>query len=627
MSSGLGGVGGFNSGLDINSIISQLISIEHRPIDLMQQREDTIKKQQTAYSNVQSKVNDLLTSIKALTARDFNGKSIFDNLIASSSDATAVSATVTSSATPQTLSVEVKALPTSTVATSTAGVGTFNNATTAADLGITAGNFTIFTKQTSTDTPTATVISVASTDTMSTIMTRIKNALKPDVSSPTVSIVDGKINIDYSSRLTAQVSFGSGSDTSDFLSKTFLNTAIDDGAGTITSSQRITTINLNQAVSSASANIATPVTDGTFSINGVSFDTTGKSLSTIITEINNSSAGVTAAFNKGSNTFQLTSKTAGSTMIGLQNGTSNFLTAMNLISGTDTTSSQVAGHNAEFVLNGTTMYATSATVDETVTGLTGVTLNLNKAQPGTTLQVTVAKDTDSLVKAIKDVVAKYNTAINYIDDQTKVDTSASTNGKSANNGPLAGENSLKQLRAQLRSMFTQGVAGLAGSSYDSLQMVGVSTGAVGSTSGSASATLQLDETKLRAALTANPNNVRKLFIAQDLPAGTPGTDDGFNGTFTNILHYLSDTTYKDGSGNTLFGALYNGGDGSQGLFAAYQGSAQKRISQLDDSIKKAEDRLTIRQQTLQKQFLAMDQLVGQYKNQGSALASISTSGG
>lgn len=606
MSSPITGFSGYNSGLPIDDIVAKLIAADRKPADILASQKTTLTKQQSLYTTVQNKVNDLLTSIKKLTNRNFDGTTIFENRTTASSNTAIATASATGKASPQTINLEVKTLPTATRSTSTAGVGKFDNSTTMTELGVTAGNFTIY------GNGTAYTVAVAANDTVGNVLNAINAAVPDGVIQNNPTIVDGKINIAYEGGAATKIVMGSGGDTSNFLSITHLLTGINDQSATITASQRNTTIDLNQTVSSAAANIATPVTDGTFFLNGVSFDTTGKSLSQIIDDINNSAAKITASFNKGNNTLELKANDTGSSLITLGGGSGNFLTAMNLVSSADTTTSQTAGTNAEFVLNGTTMYATSTTLDETVTGLSGVTLNLKQAQVGTTMQLTVQKDTDSVKAAVKDVVDKYNAAINYIDQQTDA----------KNKAPLSGEVRLKSLRNQIRGLFTSQVGALGSTAYDSLQQVGISTGAVGSTSGTATPNLQLDESKLLAALTADANSVKKLFIGQDLGGTMNGTtgDDNMEGSFTKILHTLADQTYIDGSGNTGYGALYLGTDDSnKGLFAAYQSRAQKRITDLNNSIQKIEDRLAIKEKTLRKQFLAMDKMIGIYQSQGSAL--------
>lgn len=653
----LGGIGGFNSGFDVNSIISQLMAMEQRPIDLMEQKKRVVSKQQAAYTSIQNKVKSLLTSIDTLTRRDIiDNKTIFENMKATSSDNKAVSASVGNSAAAQTLSVEVLALPTSTIATSLAGIGRFDEAmtldsvTSNASKDIKEGFFTLY----STDgggVTTATQINVTLASTFGDIFSQIEAA----VPGANASIVDGKIQLDYSGSTAAQVTLGAGGDTSDFLAKTFLNTGINNGAGVITASQPVSSIERDIAVTDAASNLATTVNaNSEFMINGVTFNADGKSLNSLIDEINKSDANVTAYFNRGTNKFEVVSNDPGNALINLQDQPGgNFLAAMNLVNGSGSIASQVAGTNARFKLNGVEMYSTSATVDETITGLTGVSLNLKKVAPGVTTQITIQKDTDALVNQVEDVINKYNAVIDEITKQTKIDQDATKTGAQASNGPLAGNSSIKNFRNQLRAMFTQAVGGdLTNTAFESLQMVGISSSpkAIGSSSetDSADATdgettgedtsskdsstssstakadgkLYLDKAALKAALALDPDKLKRLFIAQDLPVGAPGVDDGLDGTFTKIHRLLSDKTYTDGTGSTGFGVLYNLNDGAKGLFAAYQDSAGNRIKSLEESIQRATDRLAIKEKTLRQQYLAMDKLVGQYQRQGSALANI-----
>ncbi len=649
----LGGVGGFNSGFDVNGIIAQLISFEQRPITLMTQKKSAISRQQAAYTSIQNKARSLFSAIDQLARRDVaTQKTMFENMKATTSDSNSVTASVSSSAAPQTLNIEVLALPTATVATSTEGVGRFDATMTNTELGITAGNFTLYTQVGATQ--KAYQIAIADGDTMGDIMADMQTAVQTDIPGATVGIVDGKIQINRGGSGNA-VTFGAGGDTSNFLEKTFLNTAVavnDGGIFTTTASQRVSTVVRDSAVTTAGANLATTVNaNSEFKINGITFNADGKSINTIIDEINKSEAGVTASFNRGTNSFQLTANDTGSNLISLEDvGGGNFLQAMKLINGTDAISSQKAGNNTKFVLNGQTLYATSDTVDETVTGLTGVSLNLKKVAAGTTTQITIQKDNDAIVNQVDDIIKKYNSLIDEIAKQTKIDPEATKTGASATNGPLSGDSRIKNFRNQLRSIFTQSVGGdLANTAYESLQMIGISSSAkaVGSTdttdttdenaadgettdsststssSSSSDGKLYLDKNALRAALSADPNKLKRLFIAQDLPVGASGVDDGLDGTFTKLQRFLTDKTYTDGAGRTGFGALYSLGDSGKGLFATYQDSAGKRIKTIETSIERANDRLAIKEKTLRQQFLAMDRMVGQYQRQGTALAGLS----
>ena len=592
--------------MDVDGIISQLISLERRPIDLLTTKKTTLTNQKTAYAGVASKVSELLAAVDKLTKRAGDGSTIFDAKAGTSSDTTIATATATKNAANQSITLEVQSLPSATKARSTNLVGKFDNSTTVASLGISAGSFTMYSNG------TAYSIAVGAGDTMGDVFNTIEAAIPDgviDTSNPP-TIVNGKIELNYYAGNTIQL--GAGGDTSNFLAKTSLLTGINNGTDKITASQVNTTINTAVDISTAAANLNTAVAGGsTFSINGVAFDSTGKTLTSIISEINASSAGVNATFNLGSNKFELVSKTTGSTLINLADTSGNFLDAMGLISAGNSTASQTAGSNSQFVLNGVTMYATGTTVDETVTGLTGVSLKLNKAAVGTTVNITIGRDAAAVKTAIDDVVKKFNTVISTIDTQTNAQ----------NKAVLAGDSRLKSLRNELRTLVSSAVGGLSGNAYDSLQQAGISTIA---SSGSATPTLVFDSSKFDTAYAADPDAIRKLFAGQDLGGALQGSsgDDNLEGTFTRISQLIDESTYTLANGTTGFGALYNGGTGAQGLFPSYQISMDDRIKTLNDNITKGEERLTKKEKLLRQQFTAMDKLVAQYQAQGNALNSL-----
>jgi len=596
---------GLNSGMDISGIITKLIAIDQQPIDSMQSKIADIKKQQSAHASLQSKAASLLTAIKSLSARNFDGTTIFDKMATTTTNSAIASATAVSGAAAQTITLEVKALPTQTKAASTTLVGKFDTTASLSQLGITSGTFTVYRNN------SPHTITVDATKTIGDVFNDISTEFGGDI---TPSIVNGKINLAYTGGAATSIQMGSGGDTSNFLTKTHLDTGVNDGTGNITASQGMTTFSTSTTLS-ASSDLNTAILDGTFSINGVSFDTTGKSMSSILTEINSSGANVTASFNGTTNKFELNSKATGSVFINLVNGTGNFLTSMGLINGTDSTTSQTIGGNAKFVLNGTTMYSTTTSVNQNVTGLTGITLNLASASPGTTMQINVAQDTTSISDAVTSVVNAYNSLISAIDTQTD---------STSDSALLKGNNGLRDFRNTLRKLFASSITGLSNTKYTSLQDMGITTGAVGTgVASKGSPLLKFDATKLKEALSADPLSIKNLFIGQNLTGTQNGGlgDDNMEGALTKIQHLLADQKYTDGNGG--YGALYAGtGETNQGIFTSYQTSAAKRIKALNDSVARAQDRLSLKQIRLQQQYQHMDSLIGQYQQQGSAVSSM-----
>ncbi|MGE0200956.1 MAG: flagellar filament capping protein FliD [Candidatus Melainabacteria bacterium] len=579
---------GFNSGLPVEDIISQLIAIERRPIDLLKERITKIEKEKSAVSNVQTRAKTLLDSVKALTSTGgvlSTSSNLFSTKKVSSSDEGIATASISSTAGAQSISLEVLNLATATRATSTAPIGQWIDAPTimtdVAQGAVTEGDFTIFSNG------TAYTFNVANTQTLGDVLTDIQTQI-PEITG--FSVTNGQINLAFTGGSNIQL--GAASDTSNFLKATHLITGAKT-ATDITASSAVSAVNTNVDITTAAANLTTGVTAGTFEINGISFDTTGKSLSSIISEINGSAAKVTASFSPTTNTFQLIADDPGSSMILLNDNTSNFLTAMGVIVGGDKTIAQTAGENAQFRVNGTLMSSASNTVSAATTGLTGVTLNLTGEAVGDTITINVEKDTTAIVDGVKKVVEDINSLIAYIDQQTNAEQK----------GPLAGSNSFARFRQSIRSQMSDLVSGLTGS-YTSLSLAGISTGAVtGAGATTPSSTFVFDEAKFLAALDAEPDNIRKLFQATTAV-------DGVDGIFTKMQSLLTNANAVSST------------DGFDGIFAAYNTSAGNRIESLNDSIDRGEERLIKREDFLRKQFQVMESLIAQFQSQGNALSGL-----
>jgi flagellar hook-associated protein 2 len=84
---------GVGSGLDVNSIVSQLMSLERRPLDMLNQQKSTYNSELSAYGTLKSDLAAIQTSIGGL-----NDSSGFDVFKATPSDSTLFTATADSTA-------------------------------------------------------------------------------------------------------------------------------------------------------------------------------------------------------------------------------------------------------------------------------------------------------------------------------------------------------------------------------------------------------------------------------------------------------------------------------------------------------------------------------------------------
>jgi flagellar hook-associated protein 2 len=574
---------GFSSGIPVDQIISQLISIERRPITGFQQQISRIRSQDSVYNSINQTAVKIQSGLQALTQNTVSNPDLFGRKTATSTTtATATASVDNSAAAPQSLSLTVNTVATATKASTQAGsfgagvgqavvMGSAMN--TIFPKTISSGTMTLFRNGTPIN------INVTNTDTLSTLNTAIQGATGGNTSLS--ANANGALTLTDSGGAT--ISLGGSADTSNFADITGLKFATP---GTSISGKNLTRVDLNTDVTTAGANLNTTVTGGsTFSIGTASFTVGNKSLNTLINEINNSAnAGVTISYNSSTNKMEMISKQTGSQYVNMSDTSGNFLTAMGLIVGGNSTTSQTRGTNAEFVLNGSTIQSASNSVTSDITGVAGLTLNV--ISPGTST-INISSDKKPLSDNIKSFINDFNSLIQSID--------TNTNGQT---GALAGDSALIFFRNNLRrAVADRNTSAPAG--YQSLSTIGISTGAVTGTS-SFGTSLVLDETKLSTALETDPDAVRELMI-------------GTTGIMTRVKAMI-DSAVKDAPQDT-----------EDGLFPARNSSSQRRIDQLNRTIERAEARLVKKEELLRRQYTAMESAISKFRSQGNALAGLNTS--
>ncbi len=158
---------GIGSGLDVKTIVAQLVAIEQQPITALQTKKDKLTTQLSSFGLLQSYVGNLQSVAGQLGKTDFWG-----SVTATSSDTSAVSVTAPASTAAASYSIEVVKLATSQSLSSAAGA-----ITDASNLG--AGTITI------TRGGTAVAIAVVDGTSLTAVRDQI-NAAKAGVSAAIV---------------------------------------------------------------------------------------------------------------------------------------------------------------------------------------------------------------------------------------------------------------------------------------------------------------------------------------------------------------------------------------------------------------------------------------------------------
>jgi flagellar hook-associated protein 2 len=229
----------------------------------------------------------------------------------------------------------------------------------------------------------------------------------------------------------------------------------------------------------------------------INYNANTDTLSTLLSRINNSNAGVTVSYDSANNRFNVTNNNTGDVGMGLSDTSGNLLAAMGLTSASG--GSFVHGKNAQFTINnGPPLTSLSNTLDSSVTGISGFSVTVN-SETAETLQI--QSNTASMQTAIQSMITAYNQVQTDITTDTKITSSGGTTTASV----LSGNNEVTDWASNLQSMAFDSVTGVIGS-IQSLNDMGIG---FTDTTGQLSIT---DSTKLANALTNTPQDVQNFFL-------------------------------------------------------------------------------------------------------------------
>lgn len=376
-----------------------------------------------------------------------------------------------------------------------------------------------------------------------------------------------------------------------------------------------------------------------FSLNGETVNLTDKdTIRSAIAKINDlaGKTGVTASYSSGDQAIVFTSKDAG-TNINIAN-LSNNTNVLNLADGlVSETQNDFAAGNPNGAIGNSAVKA----VDGQVT-INGTTLTLKNNQltydgitftfksdipPGSNVTITKKTDVDSIFDTIKKFVDKYNDTIKtlhdkvgekrykgyapLLDDQkTEMkDKQIELWEEKAKSGLLQSDriisSALDKLRTTLYSNVRDPDSTKMNSQFDSLAEIGITSSSNYKENGK----LEIDETKLRAALENNINEVSLLFSKKyDTAKSTNNTANNkdefaYSGIGWRLYDQLNETMKEISK---------TAGTSNDAVLA-------KSLSQLDTQIVSWEKRLQTKEDYYWKQFTAMEQAIQKANTQSSWL--------
>jgi len=227
--------------------------------------------------------------------------------------------------------------------------------------------------------------------------------------------------------------------------------------------------------------------------------------------------------------------------------------------------------DAQLTVDGIPVTADGNTTSNVISGLT---LDLHGASPGTTVTVTVDMDSEEIEASVKGLVDAYNDLFGFIQEQSQPE------------GDLHGHPTLRSVGSRLENLFNTPLAGGLGN-LSMLWEVGISTGE--------DHQLVWNPEKFRTALENDFSGVRDLFIER------PG---------------------NTGKSYLVSAAIDDMTDSISGLFKISSDSLNSKILSADKTIERYERGIESYRLNLEARFTAMERMVAQLQAQGNYLSSL-----
>lgn len=544
---GRASISGLSSGIDWQSIVTNLIAVKHVPIDTLTKKITDNQAQVAALGDLKTKASAFQTAVSSLrgaitadgSGNVFKAKQTFASASrtdgnTASPPASLMGVSVTNAAATGTHTIEIKRIATSEK------IGSATFASQSAALGF-SGSFTLTGANGAT-------ITVSATDTLADIRDRINNAntgaSATGVSASIVQVSSTQFILALTNTQTGQA-LTLGAETGGVLNS--LGLSADGGATYSNELQKAQTARFtvdgltdptryeSSFLTSSSLKLNTVATTATYpgsfdikvgaSTVTVNYDNTD-TIDSLKTKINNAitaAGGGNAVFDAGTSASVMTDGSGARLVINTGNGsTVSFTDTNGLLAG--------LGMNNDLVIQ-----RNSNTVNDVIPG---VTLTLFQAEEGTKINLEIDQDQTAVKTAVQSFVTAYNDLRTFINQNSLTD--ATTGQKSSSAGVLFGSTTLSTIKQQLGQIVGSGVAG-ASQDFSVLAQIGITFVDNNTVSDpTKNDTLQLDESKLDTAILNNPDNVRRLF-SFDFSSSDPRVT---------VLGFTGNTAYN-ASGYTL----------------------------------------------------------------------------
>lgn len=603
------GVGGLVSGLDTDSLVEGLTTATRTKITKAEANVTKSQWKQTAYRDVTKALKDFQSKyLDVLSSKNMRSEKVFSTVAASTTSSN-ISATATNAAMTGSITIDsITKLATNATVKSAA---TISKSLTGTAITVDSNLMSKLSGKSMKLSLDGTVKTITFDDTFIDTGSNFQAALQAKITAAFGEKTTGTsmVSVGLSG---GQLTFSSVDSGSQLTVNDLSSTA------PVLASLGLTSGQTNKLTTSAAlgdqplAGLDSSAQTFSFSINAVNFTfNRTDSLSTIMSRINSSEAGVTMGYSSLTDKFTMTASESGSagSIVISESQTNGIMAAFGLKD-----ASVTAGQNAEFKVNNSSVTRTSNSVT-----VDGVKINLLKEtnDPST---ITLKEDTSTLKTTIKSFVEDYNTLIDKMnslvkekydsdyqpltDDQKKdmSDTEIEQWETKAKTGLLAGDSTIRGITAKMQSlMYSSAVKGGI-----TLYNMGISSAGY-----SENGKLTIDETKLDAALENQGTAIKELFTT---------ADTGLANQLNSIIDGAAKTSGVKGKRGSLVELA-----GYASTLSDTENSITTSITKANKSIKELKAKLKTDETYYWNKFSSMETAIQSLNTQSSMLTSFSAS--
>ena len=470
---------GLGSGIDTASMIDALMSVEKRPIQRLETKQNLVLQKKQAFQSFNTLISGLQTSSQRLAKSE-----TFQTFQASMEPNKTLGASIDRGASAGSYTIEVLQTATAEQLSSSA----FSDRLDQLNL---SGNLLI----------NGVGIEIKAEDSLLDINNKI-NKSQSGVSASVVSVSSD----DHRLLITSSKTGAAGINLIEAGSENLLN-QLGFTNGTISSKHAISGGLESDTFASRTSFISNNlnlngIQNGTVQIGSASLNLNlaTQSLSDISEAINTANIeGVTASVQEVEVDGQTTYK--------LQiNGTqtlvddNNVLQKLGLLEANKDPSRVLqTGQDSQFRVNNIDITRSSNTVSDVINGVTLSLKSPNASTEEAPVQLRIEENLDLVKSSVSDFVEKYNTVRGFISAQFTYDAETQASGL------LFGDSSLRSVQTQIQRVLSGVISGLEGD-FDTLVSIGITTDRAG--------LLTVDTTKLNQALEADVDQVAEIFLGK-----------------------------------------------------------------------------------------------------------------